>query len=113
MRKPIAACIAVALALSACGGPSTEDEVRQTVVKFGRAVRAHDYGRICDELLSASLLAKLDQVGVPCRLALAQGLGSVRDPSLEILLVTVRNPNLALVGAEKSAEVRGATGCST
>lgn len=103
MRKPIVACVAVGIVLSACGGPSAEDEVRATVVRFGRAVRAHDYGRICDNLLSSALLAKLDQAGVPCRVALEQGLGSVRDPTLEVLLVTVRNPNLALVRVRTGA----------
>jgi hypothetical protein len=101
--KPSVACAAAGLALAGCGAPSTEEQVRETVVRFGAAVRAHDYGRICDKLLSRGLLAKLDQVGVPCRVALAQGLGSVHDPTLEILLVTVRTDDLALVRVRTGA----------
>jgi Prokaryotic lipoprotein-attachment site len=93
--------VAVAAALAGCGqsGPSDEDLVARTVSAFGRATAAKDYTRLCDELLAPSLVAKVEQVGLPCRKALRKALGGVRDPHLTIGRVTVN-------GDRASAEIR-------
>jgi len=100
--RSIVVCLA-ALALAGCGGPSPEDEVRETVASFGRAVQAREYARICDELLARELLDKLEQAGLPCRFALARGLESVRRPTLEIVSVDVRGESVALVRVRTGA----------
>ena len=84
----------LALALSVCvlagcgGGQSDREAVRQTVTDFGAATAAKDYDRLC-ELLAPSLLESLDEIGLPCRVALEQSLGKVEEPRLVIGTITV------------------------
>ena len=84
----------LALALSVCvlagcgGGQSDREAVRQTVTEFGAATAAKDYDRLC-ELLAPSLLESLDEIGLPCRVALEQSLGKVEEPRLVIGTITV------------------------
>lgn len=92
-----------AAGLAACGGPSEEDKVRDTVETFGQAVAAKDYSRLCDEILSAELLGKLMSVGQPCTVALAQGFGPAVEPTVEILNVDVRSERQALVRVRTDA----------
>jgi hypothetical protein len=101
------AALVVALALVACGcgskdTPSDVDQVRSTMVSFGRATAAHDYKRMC-ELLAPVLLDKLRQVGLPCEEALKQGLGEVRSPKLSVGKITV-NGDSATAEVRSSAE---------
>ena len=93
--------VAVAAALAGCGqgGPSDEDLVARTVSAFGRATAAKDYGTLCDRLLAPSLVAKVEQVGLPCRRALRKALGDVQDPQLTIGKITVN-------GDRASADIR-------
>jgi hypothetical protein len=90
VRRPLVALVAAALALSGCGsGPSDAEQVRSTVLAFGRATAAKDYQRLCDALLAPRLLDKIQQAGLPCEAALQKGLGDVRDPKLTLGRITV------------------------
>jgi len=89
------------LILVGCGdqGPTPEQQVRSTVVEFGRATAAKDYQALCDRLLAPSLIEDVESVGLPCEVALRQALGKVRDPRLTIGRVEVREDRA-------SAEIR-------
>ena len=85
-----------------CGGdekPSDADQVRATLVQFGKATAAHDYKTMCMKLLAPNLLDKLRQVGLACEEALEQGLGDVKSPQLSVGKITVN-------GETATAEVR-------
>jgi hypothetical protein len=93
---------AVALFLLAgCGegGPTPEEQVRSTVTEFGRATAAKDYQTLCDRLLAPSLVEEVESIGLPCEVALRQGLGKVREPRLTIGRIQVKDDTA-------SAEVR-------
>src|SRR4051794_27710140 len=98
----IAAVALVAAALAGCGGkdkPPDADQVRETLVAFGKATAAHDYRTMCTRLLAPVLLDKLREVGLGCEQALQQGLGEVRSPNLSVGKITVN-------GDSSTAEVR-------
>jgi hypothetical protein len=91
----------VAAALAGCGGedtPSDTEQVRSTLVAFGRATAAKDYKTMCTKL-APGLLDKLQSVGLGCQEALQQGLGDVKSPKLSVGKITVD-------GNSASAEVR-------
>ena len=92
---------ALAVALAGCGdsGPTDEEQVRTTLTAFTRATAAKDYQTLCDRLLAPSLIADLKKIGLPCEIALQQGLRDVRQPRLIIGAVTVK-------GKKASADVR-------
>ena len=83
------------------GGPTPEEQVRSTVTEFGRATAAKDYQRLCDQLLAPSLVEDVESIGLPCEVALRQGLGRVREPRLTIGRIQVKDDTA-------SAEVRTA-----
>jgi hypothetical protein len=89
------------LVLAGCGdaGPTPEEQVRSAVSEFGRATVAKDYRTLCDEILAPALVEQVSSIGLPCEVALEQGLGSVRDPRLTIGRVQVD-------GEKASVEVR-------
>ena len=91
------------LVLVGCGegGPTPEEQVRSTVAAFGRATAAKDYQRLCDQLLAPSLVEDVESIGLPCEVALRQGLGAVREPRLTIGRIQVKDDTA-------SAEVRTA-----
>ena len=91
------------LVLVGCGegGPTPEEQVRSTVAAFGRATAAKDYQRLCDQLLAPSLVEDVESIGLPCEVALRQGLGGVREPRLTIGRIQVKDDTA-------SAEVRTA-----
>ena len=101
MRRRLAAVAAGALVLAGCGNakPSDEEQVRTTLTSFSRATAAKDYQTICDRLLAPSLIAALKKIGLPCEIALQQGLGDVREPRLLVGAVTVQ-------GKRATADVR-------
>jgi hypothetical protein len=101
VRRRLAALAAGALALAGCGNakPTAEEQVRTTLISFSRATAAKDYQKICDRLLAPSLIADLKKIGLPCEIALQQGLGDVRQPRLLVGAVTVQ-------GKRATADVR-------
>src|SRR4051794_23020756 len=85
VRRPLVALFAVAAGFSGCGGgPSDEEQVHAVVQAFGRATAAKDYQRLCDKLLAPKLVTEVESAGLPCEVALKQGLGDVRAPTLTI-----------------------------
>jgi hypothetical protein len=101
VRRRLAALAAGTLVLAGCGHakPSPEEQVRTTLISFSRATAAKDYQTICDRLLAPSLIADLKKIGLPCEIALQQGLGDVRQPRLLVGAVTVQ-------GKRATADVR-------
>ena len=100
MRR-CAVALALVLALGGCGDaePTDEEQVRATLTSFSRATAAKDYQALCDRLLAPSLIADLKKIGLPCEIALQQGLGEVKQPRLIVGDVTVD-------GKKATAEVR-------
>jgi ketosteroid isomerase-like protein len=92
---------AIALVVAGCGeqAPSDQEQVRQTLTAFGRATAAKDYQTLCDRLLAPALIADVKKIGLPCEIALQQGLGQVRQPRLIVGEVRIR-------GTRANAEVR-------
>jgi hypothetical protein len=106
MRALAAALAGAALAAGCGGGPSTQEQVRQTLDEFGRATAAKDYQALCDRVFAPKLVEKLTQVGLPCEIAMQRSFEDVENPRLTIGRITVADD-------EKSAkaEVRtSATG---
>src|SRR5918999_4027250 len=64
------------LLLVGCGeqGPTPEEQVRDTVTEFGRATAAKDYQALCDRILAPKLVEEVESIGLPCEVALRQGL---------------------------------------
>ena len=87
-----AAALALALALGGCGdaGPTEQEQVRTTMTAFSKATAAKDYQRLCDKILAPSLIADLKKIGLPCEIALQQGLGDVKQPRLIVGAVKVK-----------------------
>jgi hypothetical protein len=82
--------VAGIVAVAGCGGgPPDAEQVHSVVEAFGQATAAKDYQRLCDDILAPALIAKLEQVGLPCEVALKQGLGDVKSPTLTIGKITV------------------------
>jgi hypothetical protein len=81
----------VLLILAGCGdqGPPPEEQVRATVTDFGRATAAKDYQALCDRILAPDLVEDVESIGLPCEVAMRQGLGDVEDPRLTIGQITV------------------------
>jgi hypothetical protein len=102
---PVLARLALAVAaltLTACGSQKPTDAVRSSVNRFGKAVAAHDYQELCDNLLAGNLIHVLEERGVPCELALKSGLGAASAPKLEIRTISV-NGDKALAAVHSTA----------
>jgi hypothetical protein len=85
-----ALAFALAAVIAGCGGgPSDEEQVRQTLTDFGRATQAKDYQALCDRIFAPQLVEKLKQVGLPCEIALQKSLGDVKDPRITIGRITI------------------------
>jgi hypothetical protein len=96
-----AAALVLAVVLAGCGdsGPTDEEQVRSTLTDFSRATAAKDYQALCDRILAPSLIADLKKIGLPCEIALQQGLGDVKQPRLIVGAVEVK-------GKTATAQVR-------
>ena len=99
------ALAALAVVIAGCGEsePTAEEQVRTTLTAFIRATAAKDYQALCDRLLAPSLIAEVKKIGLPCEIALQQGLGEVRQPRLIVGAVTV-NGKTATAQIRTSAE---------
>ena len=99
------ALAALAVVIAGCGDsdPTDEEQVRTTLTAFIRATAAKDYQALCDRLLAPSLIDELKKIGLPCEIALQQGLGEVRQPRLIVGAVTV-NGKTATAQIRTSAE---------
>jgi hypothetical protein len=99
------ALAALMLVLAGCGdsGPTDEEQVRTTLTNFSRAITSKDYQALCDRILAPSLIDDLKQIGLPCEIALQQGLGDVRQPRLIVGAVTVKG-KAAVAEVRTSAE---------
>jgi hypothetical protein len=95
----VAALLAAALLAGCGGGPSDDQQVRQTLRDFVKATSDKNYKLICDQLLAPRLVDQVKAIGLPCEKALQRGLGDVRDPHLTIGKVTVD-------GDRASAQIR-------
>ena len=90
VRPRFVAVLLVAAGLSGCGGgPSDAQQVQAAVEAFGRASAAKDYQGLCDRLLAPDLVQEVEQAGLPCEVALRQGLGDVQAPTLTIGAIKV------------------------
>src|SRR5689334_9454242 len=94
VRRPIVAVLAVSGVFCGCGdGPSDTERVHDVVEAFGQASAAKDYQRLCDDLLAPKLVSEVESTGLPCELALKQGLGDVSSPKLTIGTIRVKGDN--------------------
>jgi hypothetical protein len=88
MLRPVWRLVALAFLLCgvvACGEEVSDAErVRSAVEAFGNASAAKDYQRLCDDLLAPRLVEEVESAGLPCEVALKQGLGDVSSPRLTI-----------------------------
>lgn len=102
-RSTVLTSITVAgtLAFAGCGQrePSNEEQVRAVMAKFATATAEKDYAVLCGELLDPVLLDDIRQIGLPCEVALQQGLGDVENPRLTVGKVVV-------AGLKATAETR-------
>ena len=105
MRRP-ALCLAVlACSLAACGGPSDDEQVRDTLERYEQATAKRDVQTICDELLSPEIAAKVAREGLPCEVALKTGLEDVKAPTLRVEKVQVNGDQaLARVRSEAAGQ---------
>jgi hypothetical protein len=100
VRRPLVALLVAGAALAGCGGgPTDEEQVRASVDAFSKATAAKDYSKLCRQLLAPKLVEQVRSVGLPCEVALKQGLGDVKDPRLTIGRITVN-------GSAATADVR-------
>ena len=77
------------LAVAGCGGGDQAAAVRSTLTRFAQATARQDYHTLCQQILAPSLIRNVEQIGLPCEIALSRGLGSVRQPKLVVRSVKV------------------------
>jgi hypothetical protein len=89
-RPPVLTAL-LALALAGCGdsGPSDEAQIRSALAEFQRATAAKDYPTLCDRVLAPELIQTVEQIGLPCEMALEKGFEDVRDPRISVGAVSV------------------------
>src|SRR3954454_3989344 len=105
MRPRLVAALILVLALlgSGCGDrtPSDEEQVRDVLTTFARSTERRDYQKLCDEVFAPKLLTGLQEIGLPCEVALRNSLGDVKTPRLTVGKVAVK-------GKTATADIRTA-----
>jgi hypothetical protein len=90
VRRALAAAALASALVAGCGsGPSAQEQVRDTLDELGRATAAKDYQALCDEVFAPKLVEKLQQVGLPCEIAMQRSFEDVQNPRLTIGKITV------------------------
>jgi hypothetical protein len=106
MRRALGAAAVTVALLAGCGSePSSQEQVRNTLDEFGRAVTAKDYQALCDRVFAPELIDELTRVGLPCEVAMQRSFEDVKDPRLTIGRITVAKD-------EKSAKAEVRTSAS-
>ena len=109
MLRPVAPrpllLVLAACALAGCGdsGPSDEEQVRATLAEFQRATEARDYGALCERVFAPKLVETVQQIGLPCEVALEKGFEDVERPRLTVGAIDVRD-DTATAEVRSSAE---------
>ncbi len=100
-RVPALSALSLLLVLAGCGSrtPSEESQVRDTLVTFAKSVEGRDYQTLCDKVFAPMLLRGLQQIGLPCEVAMRRSLGRVKNPKLTV-------GKVALVKGGANAEIR-------
>lgn len=103
-RLPVA--LLAALALAGCGesGPSDEEQIRAALDEFARATAAGDYSALCDRVLAPRLVGTVEQIGLPCEMALRKAFEDVREPRISVGAITVGEDGTATAQVRSSAE---------
>jgi hypothetical protein len=102
VRRLTIAPVAIALGLTGCGGSSETAKIKATLAALTRAAAGKDYASLCRHILAPQLIQRLTQVGLPCDVALARGLGAVSAPKLSVRSVEIRG-NTALARVHTTA----------
>jgi hypothetical protein len=95
MLRPVARrmvlLVLAALALAGCGesGPSDEERIRATLTDFQRATADGDYATLCERILAPKLVETVEQIGLPCEVALEKGFEDVEEPRISVGTITV------------------------
>ena len=91
MRRIVLFLLA-ATALTGCHdeAPPEEARVREVLKTFSTSVEKRDYQVLCDEVFAPKLLQGLQQIGLPCEVAMRNSLGSVKSPKLTVGKVTIK-----------------------
>jgi hypothetical protein len=96
-----AASVVGALLATGCG-KSDDEKVRDTLARFDQATAKQDYKALCSDVLSKQLVDRLRAVGLPCELALQQGLSGRLQTSIDVEQVKVRS-DVALARVRSTA----------
>jgi hypothetical protein len=88
-RLTTVALLLTTLAAAGCGSGDQAAAVRGTLTRFAQATARQDYRTLCRQILAPSLIRNVEQIGLPCEIALSRGLGSVRQPKLVVRSVKV------------------------
>jgi hypothetical protein len=84
-----AATLALGALGAGCGSADQVPKVRAALARFATATARKDYRTLCQQVLAPSIVDQLNQLGVGCERALAQGLGNVQAPALTVRSVRV------------------------
>lgn len=110
VRRPVIAALLLApLALAACGGDGDDKsdpsglarEAAAVVEQLERSIANGEFGRICDELLSADVRRQAG--GGECPAMLERTSGGLERPSIEVKKIQIRG-SVAIVDVVTKAE---------
>lgn len=93
---------AAALLSGGCGS-SASDQVKAKVQELARTAAAHNYRRICTDVLAPSLVSRLRSYGISCEHAMGIALSGVRDPAISIGSTTVKGSSASVITLSMAA----------